>query len=83
MFLISCVLICGILFKAWMIYLHEILFIVGFKVSPCIFRCCQNGLVSVWTVPQNICSYPESVSSESEGWWENEAKPRFMVHIHK
>ncbi|XP_077942009.1 putative E3 ubiquitin-protein ligase HERC1 isoform X9 [Gasterosteus aculeatus] len=40
--------------------------------------CCQNGHVSVWTVPQNTSSFPDSSSSESEGWWENEAKPKFM-----
>ncbi|KAA8579332.1 hypothetical protein FQN60_010672, partial [Etheostoma spectabile] len=39
--------------------------------------CCQNGLVTVWTVPQNISNFPDS-SPESEGWWENEAKPKFM-----
>lgn len=44
------------------------------------YRCCQNGLVSVWTVPQDVSNYPESSSSESEGWWENEAKPKFVVH---
>lgn len=43
------------------------------------FRCCQNGLVSVWTVPQDISNFPESCYSDSEGWWENEAKPKFMV----
>ncbi|XP_042339143.1 probable E3 ubiquitin-protein ligase HERC1, partial [Plectropomus leopardus] len=40
--------------------------------------CCQNGLVTVWTVPQNISNFPESSSTESEGWWENETKPKFM-----
>ncbi|XP_068597946.1 probable E3 ubiquitin-protein ligase HERC1 [Brachionichthys hirsutus] len=40
--------------------------------------CCQNGLVSVWTVPQDITSFPESSFSDSEGWWENEVKPKFM-----
>ncbi|XP_027137274.1 probable E3 ubiquitin-protein ligase HERC1 isoform X2 [Larimichthys crocea] len=39
--------------------------------------CCQNGLVSVWTVPQDISNFPESSFSDSEGWWENEAKPKF------
>lgn len=43
------------------------------------FSCCQNGLVSVWTVPQDVSNYPESSSSDSEGWWENEAKPKLMV----
>lgn len=39
--------------------------------------CCQNGLVSVWTVPQDISNFPESACS-AEGWWENESKPKFM-----
>ncbi|KAE8297728.1 putative E3 ubiquitin-protein ligase HERC1 [Larimichthys crocea] len=29
--------------------------------------CCQNGLVSVWTVPQDISNFPESSFSDSEG----------------
>ncbi|XP_013768752.1 probable E3 ubiquitin-protein ligase HERC1 [Pundamilia nyererei] len=40
--------------------------------------CCQNGLVSVWTVPQDISNFTDSCSSDSEGWWENEAKPKLM-----
>uniref|UniRef100_A0A1A7WGI3 HECT-type E3 ubiquitin transferase n=1 Tax=Iconisemion striatum TaxID=60296 RepID=A0A1A7WGI3_9TELE len=40
--------------------------------------CCQNGLVSVWTVPQEIFNFPESCSSDSEGLWESEAKPQLM-----
>ncbi|KAI3377882.1 hypothetical protein L3Q82_008463 [Scortum barcoo] len=39
--------------------------------------CCQNGLVSVWTVPQDISNFPESSCSDSEGWWETETKPKF------
>uniref|UniRef100_A0A669BGH0 HECT-type E3 ubiquitin transferase n=1 Tax=Oreochromis niloticus TaxID=8128 RepID=A0A669BGH0_ORENI len=35
--------------------------------------CCQNGLVSVWTVPQDISNFTDSCSSDSEGWWENES----------
>lgn len=42
-------------------------------------RCCQNGLVSVWTVPQDVSDFPESSFSNSEEWWENDAKPKFMV----
>ncbi|XP_028298817.1 probable E3 ubiquitin-protein ligase HERC1 isoform X3 [Gouania willdenowi] len=38
--------------------------------------CCQSGLVSVWTVPQEISSFSESSRSNSEGWWENEAKAK-------
>ncbi|XP_034753665.1 probable E3 ubiquitin-protein ligase HERC1 isoform X10 [Etheostoma cragini] len=44
--------------------------------------CCQNGLVTVWTVPQNISNFPDS-SPESEGWWENEAKPKSMSRRRK
>ncbi|XP_056876992.1 probable E3 ubiquitin-protein ligase HERC1 isoform X3 [Takifugu flavidus] len=40
--------------------------------------CCQNGLVSVWTVPQDISDFPESSFSDSEEWWESEAKPKFL-----
>lgn len=46
-----------------------------------LFRCCQNGLVSVWTVPQAISNFTDSCSSDSEGWWENEAKPKLMVFV--
>lgn len=42
-------------------------------------RCCQNGLVSVWTVPQDVADFPESSFSDPEEWWEGEAKPKFMV----
>ncbi|XP_053720543.1 probable E3 ubiquitin-protein ligase HERC1 isoform X1 [Synchiropus splendidus] len=35
--------------------------------------CCQNGLVSVWTVPQMVDHFSES--SNSEGCWERGAKP--------
>lgn len=42
-------------------------------------RCCQNGLVSVWTVPQDVSDYPESSSSDSDEWWESEAKPKLVT----
>lgn len=42
------------------------------------FRCCQNGLVSVWTVPQDVSDYPESFS-DSDEWWESEAKPKLVT----
>uniref|UniRef100_A0A3Q3SK21 HECT-type E3 ubiquitin transferase n=1 Tax=Mastacembelus armatus TaxID=205130 RepID=A0A3Q3SK21_9TELE len=35
--------------------------------------CCQNGLVSVWTVPQDISNFSECCSLDSEEWWENES----------
>ncbi|XP_061622236.1 probable E3 ubiquitin-protein ligase HERC1 isoform X5 [Phyllopteryx taeniolatus] len=41
--------------------------------------CCQNGLVTVWTVPQEISNFPESCSSDSEGWWEKETNPKHMA----
>ncbi|KAJ3593562.1 hypothetical protein NHX12_005896, partial [Muraenolepis orangiensis] len=44
--------------------------------------CCQNGLVSVWTVPQNPSDFPDSCSSGSEGCWENEPKPWFKLKGH-
>ncbi|XP_047218559.1 probable E3 ubiquitin-protein ligase HERC1 isoform X5 [Girardinichthys multiradiatus] len=40
--------------------------------------CCQNGLVSVWTVPQEICDFPESCVSGSERLWETQAKPKIL-----
>lgn len=45
------------------------------------FRCCQNGLVSVWTVPQEPSNFPESSSSDSEGWWESDLKAKLTVAI--
>ncbi|XP_029961368.1 LOW QUALITY PROTEIN: probable E3 ubiquitin-protein ligase HERC1 [Salarias fasciatus] len=38
--------------------------------------CCQNGLVSVWTVPQDASGFPQSGSSHPDGWWDSEARPR-------
>ncbi|XP_047196036.1 probable E3 ubiquitin-protein ligase HERC1 [Hippoglossus stenolepis] len=40
--------------------------------------CCQSGLVTVWTVPQDIANFPESCSPDSGGLWENESKLKFM-----
>ncbi|XP_062242430.1 probable E3 ubiquitin-protein ligase HERC1 isoform X5 [Platichthys flesus] len=40
--------------------------------------CCQSGLVTVWTVPQDSANFPESCSSDSGGSWDNESKPKFM-----
>ncbi|XP_075939248.1 putative E3 ubiquitin-protein ligase HERC1 [Anarhichas minor] len=45
----------------------------GPKTLSMLAICCQNGHVSVWTVPQNISNFPDSSSSDSEGWWENES----------
>uniref|UniRef100_A0A3Q1JCX7 HECT-type E3 ubiquitin transferase n=1 Tax=Anabas testudineus TaxID=64144 RepID=A0A3Q1JCX7_ANATE len=45
----------------------------GPKPQSMLAICCQNGLVSVWTVPQDISNFPESCYSDSEGWWENES----------
>lgn len=44
-----------------------------------LLRCCQNGLVSVWTVPQEVSNFSESCSSASDGWWDSESKAKFMV----
>ncbi|KAM9825931.1 probable E3 ubiquitin-protein ligase HERC1 isoform X4 [Syngnathus typhle] len=38
--------------------------------------CCQNGLVTVWTIPEVISNFPDGSSSDSEGWWEKEANPK-------
>uniref|UniRef100_A0AAZ3RI90 HECT-type E3 ubiquitin transferase n=1 Tax=Oncorhynchus tshawytscha TaxID=74940 RepID=A0AAZ3RI90_ONCTS len=38
--------------------------------------CCQNGLVSVWTVPQDASAFPESSSSGSEARRDNEPKAK-------
>ncbi|XP_028981614.2 probable E3 ubiquitin-protein ligase HERC1 isoform X4 [Esox lucius] len=48
--------------------------LIGQGVRPLnmLATCCQNGLVSVWTVPQDASSFPESTGSE--GWRENEPK---------
>ncbi|EMP26120.1 Putative E3 ubiquitin-protein ligase HERC1 [Chelonia mydas] len=35
-------------------------------------RGCQNGLVCVWSVPQDMLSVLQSSSSSAEGWWEQE-----------
>ncbi|XP_076011639.1 putative E3 ubiquitin-protein ligase HERC1 isoform X5 [Genypterus blacodes] len=49
----------------------------GSKPLSMLAICCQNGLISVWTVPQDISSFPDSRSCGSEGWWESETKPKF------
>ncbi|XP_033842077.1 probable E3 ubiquitin-protein ligase HERC1 isoform X2 [Periophthalmus magnuspinnatus] len=38
--------------------------------------CCQNGLVSIWTVPQEISNFPESTCGV-DGWWDSDNKPKF------
>uniref|UniRef100_A0A3Q2XK51 HECT-type E3 ubiquitin transferase n=1 Tax=Hippocampus comes TaxID=109280 RepID=A0A3Q2XK51_HIPCM len=38
--------------------------------------CCQNGLVTVWTVPQVISNFPDDCSSDSDGWWEKDSSQR-------
>ncbi|XP_069046831.1 probable E3 ubiquitin-protein ligase HERC1 isoform X3 [Lepisosteus oculatus] len=38
--------------------------------------CCQNGLVCVWTVPQDTCSHSELSSGGSDEWWEMETKTK-------
>lgn len=42
-------------------------------------RCCQNGLVSVWTVPQDPSSYSQSSTACLDAWWESESRSRLMV----
>ncbi|KAL1007751.1 hypothetical protein UPYG_G00091160 [Umbra pygmaea] len=46
----------------------------GTKPRSMLATCCQNGLVSVWTVPQDASAFPEFNSSE--GWRENEPKAK-------
>jgi len=36
------------------------------------FRGCHNGLVCVWTVPQDIAVTLQTSSAYSEGWWDQE-----------
>ncbi|MEQ2186429.1 hypothetical protein GOODEAATRI_028317, partial [Goodea atripinnis] len=51
------------------------------EIKLLFFSCCQNGLISVWTVPQEICDFPESRVSGSERLWETEAKPKILVNL--
>ncbi|KAJ8417270.1 hypothetical protein AAFF_G00284970 [Aldrovandia affinis] len=44
--------------------------------------CCQNGLVCVWTVPQDACDFPESTSSGSDARWETEPKSK-LKHTYR
>ncbi|XP_036391158.1 probable E3 ubiquitin-protein ligase HERC1 isoform X2 [Megalops cyprinoides] len=48
----------------------------GPKPLSMLATCCQNGLVCVWTIPQDACDFPESSSSSSDGWWEMETKSK-------
>ncbi|XP_016421585.1 probable E3 ubiquitin-protein ligase HERC1 [Sinocyclocheilus rhinocerous] len=41
--------------------------------------CCQSGLVSVWTVPQDPSSYSQSSSACPDAWWESESKSKLML----
>uniref|UniRef100_A0A8C4TJ25 HECT-type E3 ubiquitin transferase n=1 Tax=Erpetoichthys calabaricus TaxID=27687 RepID=A0A8C4TJ25_ERPCA len=42
----------------------------SFKPRAMLATCCQNGLVCVWTIPQDLLSISESASCSSDGWWE-------------
>ncbi|KAM6980533.1 putative E3 ubiquitin-protein ligase HERC1 [Aplochiton taeniatus] len=48
----------------------------GSKPLNMLATCCQNGLVSVWTVPKEASNFPETTSSNSEGWWESGPKAK-------
>ncbi|XP_064868559.1 probable E3 ubiquitin-protein ligase HERC1 isoform X2 [Oncorhynchus nerka] len=48
----------------------------GAKPLNMLATCCQNGLVSVWTVPQDASAFPESTSSGSEARRDNEPKAK-------
>ncbi|XP_078388638.1 putative E3 ubiquitin-protein ligase HERC1 isoform X9 [Cetorhinus maximus] len=48
----------------------------GFKLQLMLASGCQNGLVCVWTVPQDIFKVSQSTSSSSDEWWEQESKNR-------
>ncbi|KAI5629793.1 putative E3 ubiquitin-protein ligase HERC1 isoform X3, partial [Silurus asotus] len=37
---------------------------------------CQNGLVSVWTVPQDPLVFSKSSSPSTDAWWETESKSK-------
>ncbi|XP_016128716.1 probable E3 ubiquitin-protein ligase HERC1 [Sinocyclocheilus grahami] len=41
--------------------------------------CCQSGLVSVWTVPQDPSSYSQSSTACPVAWWESESKSKLML----
>ncbi|XP_016139643.1 LOW QUALITY PROTEIN: probable E3 ubiquitin-protein ligase HERC1 [Sinocyclocheilus grahami] len=41
--------------------------------------CCQNGLVTVWTVPQDPSSYSQSSTACPDAWWESEFKSKLML----
>ncbi|TRY89487.1 hypothetical protein DNTS_016060 [Danionella cerebrum] len=41
--------------------------------------CCQNGLVTVWTVPLEPASFSQSSTACLDSWWESESKPRLML----
>ncbi|XP_048472974.1 probable E3 ubiquitin-protein ligase HERC1 [Rhincodon typus] len=48
----------------------------GFKLQLMLASGCQNGLVCVWTVPQDVFKVSQSTSSSSDEWWEQESKNR-------
>ncbi|XP_037835872.1 probable E3 ubiquitin-protein ligase HERC1 isoform X2 [Kryptolebias marmoratus] len=50
----------------------------GTKLLSMFAICCQNGLVFVWTIPQEISNFPESHLSDSDELWESETKPQLM-----
>uniref|UniRef100_A0A671MPF4 HECT-type E3 ubiquitin transferase n=1 Tax=Sinocyclocheilus anshuiensis TaxID=1608454 RepID=A0A671MPF4_9TELE len=41
--------------------------------------CCQNGLVTVWTVPQDPSSYSQSSTACPDAWWESKFKSKLML----
>ncbi|XP_030650140.1 probable E3 ubiquitin-protein ligase HERC1 isoform X2 [Chanos chanos] len=52
---------------------------LGPKALNMLATCCQNGLVSVWTLPQNPPAYSQPSSVSPEGWWDTEAKPKLRL----
>ncbi|XP_035381674.1 probable E3 ubiquitin-protein ligase HERC1 isoform X2 [Electrophorus electricus] len=51
----------------------------GPKALNMLATCCQNGLVSVWTVPQDPSVFSQVSTASPEAWWEMESKSKTML----
>ncbi|XP_053490210.1 probable E3 ubiquitin-protein ligase HERC1 isoform X6 [Ictalurus furcatus] len=48
----------------------------GPKALNMMATCCQNGLVCVWTVPQDPSAFSQSSSASTGAWWETDTKSK-------
>ncbi|XP_042200055.1 probable E3 ubiquitin-protein ligase HERC1 [Callorhinchus milii] len=55
----------------------------GSKLRLMLASGCQNGLVCVWTIPQDVFSVSQSSSNSSDEWWEQDSKSQAKARYKK